>query len=247
MRNQKPIWWLLDNGHGGFIDSEYQSPSKQSPILPNGEILYEGIFNREIVALISQKCQSAGIRHMTLVPTSSDISIRKRAAFANQLYKEYSNCIFVSIRLNKKGKDPHQRFSNSQGISTSFYKSDHKFWIWSRQDRKEITSNNLARIFLQAMDCHTGMHNRGVKSSKHGQLKPLQMPAIISRCGYLNHLEDCQKLMSSEFPESIATAHFQAMRFVEACGIEKLHRSDLNGNALNFVQPQPTDSQSSAT
>ena len=235
MRNQKPIWWLLDNGHGGFIDSEYQSPGKQSPTLPNGEILYEGAFNREIVALIAQKCQSAGIRHMTLVPTPSDISIRKRTAFANQLNKEYSNCILVSIRLNKKGKDPHQKFSNSQGISTSFYRKDQKFWIWSRSDKKELISKKLARIFLQAMDYHTGMYNRGAKSSKHGQLRKLHMPAIISRCGYLNHLEDCKKLLSHEFRDRIATAHFEAMKFVEAYGLDKLDMSTANGHAFANV------------
>jgi hypothetical protein len=41
--------WIFDNGHGGIIDGVYQTAGKRSPLWPDGEILYEGEFNRSIV------------------------------------------------------------------------------------------------------------------------------------------------------------------------------------------------------
>ena len=37
---------LLDNGHGGIINGEYQTPGKRSPVWADGSQLFEGEFNR---------------------------------------------------------------------------------------------------------------------------------------------------------------------------------------------------------
>jgi len=46
--------WLLDPGHGGIIDGVYQTAGKRSPRFPDGSILYEGEFNRDVVKRIMQ-------------------------------------------------------------------------------------------------------------------------------------------------------------------------------------------------
>ena len=195
-------------------------------MLPGGEILYEGVCNREIVNRLAEKCHYAGIKYKLLVPSSKDISSRRRAEVANQFCDDIPNCVFVSIRLNKNQKEAYQGFSNSQGISVSYYRKNQKFWIWDRLDKTEQTSQQLAHIFLHFLHQGTGMHKRGVKMSKHLLLRNLQMPAIISRCGYLNHLEDSQKLLSPDFREYIANAHFEAIKFVENLGFNQLHKSE---------------------
>lgn len=45
---------LLDNGHGGLINGEYQTPGKRSPIWDDGSQLFEGELNRAIVARIAE-------------------------------------------------------------------------------------------------------------------------------------------------------------------------------------------------
>lgn len=47
--------WLLDPGHGGVIDGEYQTPGKRSPLLEDNKQLYEGEFNRAIVQRILKR------------------------------------------------------------------------------------------------------------------------------------------------------------------------------------------------
>ena len=44
--------WILDNGHGGIIDGEYQTPGKRSPKWEDGTQLFEGEFNRAVVKRI---------------------------------------------------------------------------------------------------------------------------------------------------------------------------------------------------
>ena len=47
--------WLLDPGHGGLIDGVYQTRGKRSPPFADGSILYEGVFNRDVVSRILAK------------------------------------------------------------------------------------------------------------------------------------------------------------------------------------------------
>ena len=46
--------WILDNGHGGVIDGVYQTKGKRSPKFENGDVLYEGVFNRRVVKKLSE-------------------------------------------------------------------------------------------------------------------------------------------------------------------------------------------------
>lgn len=43
-----PIF-ILDNGHGGIIDGEYQTKGKRSRVWADGRQLFEGEFNRDIL------------------------------------------------------------------------------------------------------------------------------------------------------------------------------------------------------
>ncbi len=62
--------WLLDNGHGGIQDGKYltSSPHKKSPILPDGSILYEGDWNRKVVASILKHSKNLGLKVIHLTP-----------------------------------------------------------------------------------------------------------------------------------------------------------------------------------
>ena len=69
--------WLFDNGHGGIIDGVYQTAGKRSPYWPDGEILYEGEFNRGIVNRLMKLCTDAGIECVNLVDTHKICLYRK--------------------------------------------------------------------------------------------------------------------------------------------------------------------------
>ena len=45
---------ILDAGHGGMIDGEYQTAGKRSPIWDDGSQYFEGVGNREIVSKLTE-------------------------------------------------------------------------------------------------------------------------------------------------------------------------------------------------
>ena len=51
--------WLLDAGHGGMIDGEYQTAGKRSPEFEFGQY-FEGVGNREIVKKMMAQCKALG-------------------------------------------------------------------------------------------------------------------------------------------------------------------------------------------
>lgn len=93
--------WILDNGHGGVIDGVYQTSGKRSPVWPDGEVLYEGEFNRAIVNRLVDMCRSNNIDYVNLVDTQEDIPLKERPEMANKIAKSSDKpCIYVSIHAN---------------------------------------------------------------------------------------------------------------------------------------------------
>ena len=90
--------WIFDNGHGGIIDGVYQTAGKRSPLWPDGEILYEGEFNRGIVNRLVKLCNDLGIECVNLVDTQKDVPLSDRTTSANNIANATDKpCIYVSI------------------------------------------------------------------------------------------------------------------------------------------------------
>ena len=94
--------WLLDPGHGGLIDGVYQTAGKRSPAFPDGSVLYEGVFNRDVVSRILALCHGK-FDTVNLVDTNEDLSLRHRVTKANLLHKENKNSVYVSVHANAFG------------------------------------------------------------------------------------------------------------------------------------------------
>ena len=63
---------LLDNGHGGIINNEYQTPGKRSPKWADGSQLFEGEFNRAIVNGIIEELTRLKIPYVNIAPEYRD-------------------------------------------------------------------------------------------------------------------------------------------------------------------------------
>ena len=90
--------WILDNGHGGIIDGEYQTAGKRSPVWEDGSQLFEGEFNRSIVERLIKMCANEGIECINLVDTQEDIPLSKRTTEANNIHKK-SRKVLVLVRV----------------------------------------------------------------------------------------------------------------------------------------------------
>lgn len=200
--------WLLDPGHGGIIDGVYQTAGKRSPQFPDGSVLYEGEFNRDIVKKIINLCKIHCIECVNLVDTEEDLSLRHRVSKANLLHRENRNSIYLSIHANAFGDG--LQFNQAKGMCTFYY---HK----SRNGKKlaEILQKNLVEL--------VSLRDRGVRSNDSWAnfyvLRKTNMPAILSENGFMTNYDDAVALKDSDVRQSIANAHFAMIQEVEKGGL----------------------------
>lgn len=213
--------WLLDPGHGGMIDGVYQTAGKRSPAFPDGRILYEGVFNRQVAKLVSEfgsdqnsvklkngRWYQGKIDIINLVDTQEDKSLRERVAEANQVHKERKNCIYVSIHANAFGNG--RDFNSAGGICTFHHYRSSK-------------GQKLATMLQEQLAYYTDFRNRGVRANNRWAnfyvLRKTHMPAVLSENGFMTNLRDAEALLDPSVVENIAKAHFEMILEIEENGL----------------------------
>lgn len=215
--------WLLDPGHGGFIDGVYQTAGKRSPEFPDGSRLYEGEFNRDVARRIMQLAtmrkpgrlcplppQYATLKldAVNLVDTEEDVSLRARVNKANALHKEKGNCIYLSIHANAFGNG--RDFNGAKGVCTFYH---------YRSAKGEELAKSLQKWLAEL----TPFRDRGIRANETWAnfyvLRKTHMPAVLSENGFMTNFEDATNLMDPNVRQAIANAHYNMMLEMEANGL----------------------------
>tara|TARA_R100001510_G_scaffold49745_1_gene48261 strand:+ start:963 stop:1601 length:639 start_codon:yes stop_codon:yes gene_type:complete len=206
--NKKPsskYLWIFDNGHGGIINGVYQTPGKRSPIWDDGSQLFEGEFNRAIVERLMKLCKKANIDCVNLVDTKEDMSLSKRTAKANEIYRDSEKpCIYVSIHANGFNKES----ANGWEVFTS---------------RGETKSDEIAEVLFQKAQAEFPMYRmrkdyRDGDADKEANFYVLihtAMPAILSENFFMTNENECRLIMSEEGRDRIAKIHFEMIQEIE--------------------------------
>jgi len=197
--------WLLDPGHGGLIDGKYQTRGKRSPAFPDGSILYEGVFNRDIAARIKALCDAEGIECENIVNSEHDVPLATRVSRANSRHAADPRCRYISIHANGWGDGV--TFNSAHGASLYHY-------MTSRVGKE------MATALLKHIVQETGLRSRGVKANMSWGnfyvLRKTSMPAILSENGFMTNLEDATNLMKDDFRQKVAAAHFKFIKEMES-------------------------------
>jgi N-acetylmuramoyl-L-alanine amidase len=196
--------WLLENGHGGIINGEYQTAGKRSPVWPDGRQLFEGEFNRDVVRRIAKMLKEADIDHFIIVKEEQDISLSERVIRANNVNMgNNGRSIYISVHANAGG-----------GTGYSVYTSVGE----TRSDKMAtVLFNEMAKEFPD-MRGRKDMSDGDVdKEAQFYVLKYTHMPAMLSENFFMDTLTpDCELIMSDEGRERVAKAHFRAILAIEA-------------------------------
>ena len=211
--------WLLDPGHGGFIDGIYQTAGKRSPQFPDGSRLYEGEFNRDVTSRILDLCRGVrpgrAVNHarvraqaINLVDTEEDMPLRQRVAAANKIHKEKKNCIYVSIHSNAFGNG--KEFNSAKGTCTFYH-------------YKSRTGKVLATSLQKWLADLNPFRDRGIRANDTWAnfyvLRKTHMPAVLSENGFMTNFEDATRLMDPGVRQAIANAHFNMILEIEENGL----------------------------
>lgn len=187
---------LLDNGHGGLINGEYQTPGKRSPLWDDGTQLFEGEFNRAIVARIIESLTSLKIPYINIAPESRDIKLSTRIKRANDI--QDNSCFYLSIHSNAGGGSGFEVFT-SPGETTSdkiatIFGEEYKLTFPDRKLRTDISDGDLD------------------KESSFAVIKKTRMPAVLTENFFMDNEEECKEiLMSKHGRDLIAEFHVNAI------------------------------------
>ncbi|MEM1134249.1 MAG: N-acetylmuramoyl-L-alanine amidase [Bacteroidota bacterium] len=198
--------WLLDPGHGGMINGKYQTAGKRSPNWKDGyQQLFEGEFNRAIVARLKEMCNQSNIKYVDMCPTDADIRLKTRVDAANALHNKGEKCIYLSIHSNAGGGKGFEVFTS----------------------RGKTGSDKIATIFLNSFKS-TFAHDENIrfrtdfsdgdpdKEANFYVLKQTRMWAILTENLFMDNQYECKRyLLTKEGRDLIAQAHFKAMIEIE--------------------------------
>ena len=197
--------WLLDPGHGGMVNGAYQTRGKRSPFFPDGSILYEGVFNRDVATRIKILCDAESIECEDIVNSEHDVPLATRVSRANSRQASDKRCIYLSIHANGFGDGV--TFNSAHGICVFYY----------------MTSNAGKEMALKLQNhlvAETGMSDRGIIANMNWAnfyvLRKTMMPAILSENGFMTNLEDATNLMKDNFRQKVADAHFKFIKEMES-------------------------------
>lgn len=170
---------LLDNGHGGIINNEYQTAGKRSPKWADGSQLFEGEFNRAIVNGIIEELTRFKIPYVNIAPEYRDVTLFTRVKRAN----EYKNkkCFYLSVHSNAGGGHGSEVFT-----SPGSTKSDKIATIFGEEYKKVFPDRRLRTDFSDGdLD----------KEQHFYVLTKTAMPAILTENFFMDNEKECKEIL----------------------------------------------------
>jgi len=187
---------LLDNGHGGIINGEYQTPGKRSPVWSDGSQLFEGEFNRAVVNRIIESLSNLNIPYINIVPELTDISLSERIKRANSI--DADNVFYVSVHANAGGGKGFEVFT-SKGET----RSDKIATIFGEEFKQTFPTKRLRADYSDGdLD----------KEANFAVIRKTHMPAVLTENFFMDNEEECKELlMTKEGRDKIAEFHVKAI------------------------------------
>lgn len=195
---------LLDAGHGGIINGEYQTSGKRSPVWSDGSQLFEGEFNRAIVNRLSERLSLNSIPYVLISPEQRDVTLRTRVNRANN-YKE-TPCLFISVHSNAGGGSGFEVFT-SRGTTMSDAIADY----FAEEFQAEFPDKPLRA------DLTDGDYD---KDRNFVVLRDTSMPAVLTENFFMDNEDECKTLlMTAMGRDKIVDYHERAInRILEDFG-----------------------------
>jgi N-acetylmuramoyl-L-alanine amidase len=177
--------WLIDAGHGGFMEGEYvTAPAKMYEHSPE-EIFYEGVFNRQIKDALLRELWRNDIAAIDTCATELDLPLSVRVNIINSIYQKYENAVLISLHSNAGG-------------GTGF-----EVWTSYGQTRSDKFAGILFSQFsLDFPDVKMRKDTSDGDVDKEDAfyiLKNSHCPAVLPECLFYDNYEDYKMLDDPDF------------------------------------------------
>lgn len=203
---------ILDAGHGGIANGVYMTAGKRSPFTHKG-MLYEGVFNRDIVRRIAYYLDRVDMPYVILVPEHHDISLHSRCNrvnFNTQGWPDYDvkNAFLVSIHANAGGGRGFEVFT-SPGKTDADYLAD--LYIRGLQD-------TFKNKFQYRTDLSDGDLD---KEARFKILTGTLCPAILTENLFMDTRKEYELLMTDDFRDLLSRSIFFSIKMFYEWSIQK--------------------------
>ena len=209
---------ILDAGHGGIIDGEYQTAGKRSPEweentfetdkekYDNGVQYFEGVGNREIREEVSKILRKEGLRFRYTNEGEKDMPLKDRVARANHYHKKHKDVLLVSIHSDAFTKPEANGWSvfTTKGETLS-------------DTYAEAMYEEMKKIFPEQKFRRDTTDGDSDKEEQFYILRKTTCPAILVENFFMTNEKECKEiLMTKEGKRKIARAIANmVLRFVE--------------------------------
>lgn len=202
--------YIFDPGHGGIINSKYQTSGKRSPRFDSGFVLYEGVNNRDNVSRLIKIFKDNNLDCVDIVDSQKDIPLSTRIARANKLAKE-RKCIYISVHSDAagNGKDWHP----ASGVSVYTSKGQ-----TASDPIAELVINKLEDQLKESVKWRfdTWTDKDKDKEANYAVLKKTSCPAILLELGFHSNKEESKRILTDEFKEKVCNAILSAALELES-------------------------------
>lgn len=189
---------ILDNGHGGMDRGKYVTAPAKMYKYPDGFVIYEGFFNREIVKKVAYKLKSLGVPVHILVPGPEDTPLRERVQKANELAKLWKGkAIYISVHGNAGGGTGFEVYTSKgqtkSDIIAGFYMDAMAEEFPDKAARTDLTDGDKD------------------KEANFYVLKNTSCPAILTESFFMDRREDAELMLSYAGQVKIVNAHVKTV------------------------------------
>lgn len=215
---------VVDPGHGG---------TQEGALGPNGKL--EKDLALQISHKLRSELQALGAKVLLTRERDSQLGLADRVTYANRKRPD----LFISVHAN--AMPTNKLKARIRGIETYFLsasasgaeaastaarenaeapvkrtsrRDDTLAFILQDLQRTEahVDSSRLAYAVHQQLIAATRANDRGVHQAPFYVLNGLEAPAILVEVGYLTHPEECQKLASAAYQQTLARAIAQGVK-----------------------------------
>lgn len=184
---------VLDAGHGGIDPSgHYTTAPAKMWKHRNGEIAYEGVYNRIIAKKIEGLLKDLDHPTIRVYHDYIDTSLRERSVLANN----QSNAVFVSIHFNASQNQKGRGFevwttrgqNNSDKLATNIFRSVFNSLNGKMRFRQDITDGDP--------DYEAGF--QVLRQTKH--------PSVLVECAFFDNREDWNLMKDENWQNTMSEA-----------------------------------------
>lgn len=178
---------LLDAGHGGMLNGQYQTVGKKQYHFTNDKFtVYEGEVNRAMVLYLEKALQEMGFPTIRVMDWNKDTPLKKRVAICDAV-NAVTDCLLLSIHNNAASKGIRGTGSKATGTEAFTSRGETESDKWAEYGLKSFMKrlpNRKMRLDKTDGDLD--------KEADFYVLRESDCPAVLWELGFYDNREDAE-------------------------------------------------------